>query len=137
MRRTSWRIWHLAVGSTISRSSSRQVRLRVPEFSVVYVRRGTPPKKKRRKLIEHYWGTWICITIKTRKLQRPACDYPLLPSNCPGFDSDSFKGPVAREGWKVGPSHGQGLAECLGSRVKCGGVFLRGYPVSGILTLYT
>ena len=45
-------LW-LRDAETASRSSSREVRIRVPCFSVVYLSRGTlPPKKGNRTLLE-------------------------------------------------------------------------------------
>ena len=41
--------------NTAARSSSREVRLRVPTFSVVYFGRSPPNQKRGEK--GHYWGT--------------------------------------------------------------------------------
>ena len=45
------------VGILLTRSSSREVRIRVSFFSVVYFGRGTLPTHTKKMVKGHYWGT--------------------------------------------------------------------------------
>ena len=92
------------VGGYLARSSSTEVRIRVPRFSVVYFNRGTPQKREK----GDYWGpseitsegpswllpypvdklstTWAACKSRAQRLQNPAKRLKNF-SACPAFRS--------------------------------------------------